>query len=387
MESKSIYLDYNATTPVDPRVLTAMLPYFQNHFGNAASTSHCFGWEADLAVQKARKQVANLIGAFSKDIYFTSGATESNNLIMQGVFLPFIHEGKKSHLITSSIEHKCVLDTAKALEKWGVQVTYLNPNKYGQIEPDQVFKALKAETKLVSLIYGNNEIGSLNPIFEIGKALREHTTLFHTDAAQALGKIPISVTDLNIDFMAGSAQKMYGPKGVGFFYRNRENPHTKLEPIIFGGQQEDGFRPGTLNVPGIVGLGEACRIFSEELPTESAHIKGLQETLCKEVLNLDKSICLNGHPTERLSTNLSFTFKNIPSDILTMGLGGLALSSGSACSMGQPSHVLQALGLSPDEARKTVRIGIGRFTTEAHIQTCIQTFAKVIKKGQELSIT
>lgn len=380
--SRPIYLDYNATTPVDPRVLDAMLPYFKDKFGNAASTSHPYGWDAETAVNKARKQVAHLIGAHPHEILFTSGATESNNTVIQGVLAPFIKEKKKSHMITSSIEHKAVLDTAVAMEDWGVEVTYLKPQSDGRILKEDLIAALKPHTRLVSLIFGNNEIGSLNPILDIGQILCENGIPFHTDAAQVVGKMPISVDELKIDFLSGSAQKMYGPKGVGFLYRRKENPKCELKPIMHGGSQEWGFRPGTLNVPGIVGLGEACEIFSEVLPDEEKKNRNLQKRMLEGLKKIESKITVNGSLEHRIPTNLSLTFHDLSADILSMGLGKLALSSGSACSMGAPSYVLEDIGLSPDEARKTIRIGIGRFTTEEEIDIALSQFEKIVRKNQ-----
>jgi cysteine desulfurase len=375
--SKPIYLDYNATTPVDPAVAAAMAPYYAEKFGNAASTSHSFGWEAHLGVSKARKQVAHLIGAFPKDIYFTSGATESNNLILQGVAYKYLLKQQPCHVITSAVEHKCVLDTCLALQKRGVELTILATDQYGQVQPDDVRKALKPHTRLVSLIAANNEIGTVNPLAQIGRMLREVEVLFHTDAAQAVGKVPLSVTELDVDFLSGSGQKMYGPKGVGFFFRRRDNPRTELEPILFGGQQEGGLRPGTLNVPGIVGLGASAQIFSEVLPAELEKTRTLQRRLLDGLKPLAERVKLNGHPTDRIPTNLSLTFPALNSDILSMGLGEIAVSAGSACSLGEPSHVLKALGLSPADARKTLRIGLGRFTTESDIDTAVRVLLEV----------
>ena len=383
--SKPIYLDYNATTPVDPRVLKAMLPYFEDKFGNAASTSHSYGWDAESGVNKARKQVAHLIGAHPKEILFTSGATESNNMVIQGVLLPFIQKNQKAHMITTQIEHKAVLDTAVAMESWGVEITYLEPQKDGRITTDQIIEAIRPDTRLVSLIYGNNEIGSLNPIKEIGHILCEKGIPFHTDAAQTVGKIPVSVDELKVDFLSGSAQKMYGPKGMGFLYRRIEDIKCELKPIMHGGAQEWGLRPGTLNVPGIVGLGEACEIFSEVLPDEEKKNRQFQALIYDRIQKMDAEIHVNGSVEHRIPTNVSLTFRCLNADILSMGLGKLALSSGSACSMGEPSYVLKAIGLTPDEARKTIRIGLGRFTTEEEVLTALDQFEKIIEKSRQFS--
>lgn len=384
--SQPIYLDYNATTPVDPRVLDAMLPYFKDKFGNAASTSHSYGWDAESGVNKARKQVAHLIGAHPKEVLFTSGATESNNMVIQGVLLSYVKKNQKAHMITTEIEHKAILDTAKAMEDWGVEVTYIKPNKDGRITAEQLIDAIQPHTKLVSLIFGNNEIGSLNPIQEIGHILCEKGIPFHTDAAQVIGKMPVSVDELKVDFLSGSAQKMYGPKGMGFLYRRTQDIKCEMKPIMHGGAQEWGLRPGTLNVPGIVGLGEACEIFSEVLPDEEKKNRQLQTLIYEKIKDLDAEIQINGSTEHRIPTNVSLTFKCLNADILSMGLGKLALSSGSACSMGEPSHVLRAIGLTPEKARKTIRIGIGRFTTKEDILTALGLFEKIIEKNRKFSV-
>lgn len=377
--NKPIYLDYNATTPVDPAVLEAMQPYFQQHFGNAASTSHAYGWEADMAVSKARKQVADLIGAKPREIVFTSGATESNNICIQGIVRPFLRQRKPVHLITTAVEHKCVLDTVNGLKEWGAEVTCLAPDKFGRVQAKDILHAIKPHTKIVSVIFGNNEIGTVNPIGEIGSALKERGVLFHTDAAQAVGKFPLNVKELCIDYLSASSQKMYGPKGVGFLYINKDNTETTLEPIIFGGSQEQGLRPGTLNVPGIVGLGKACEIFAQRMREESERLCKMQKDFIHNVLQIDDSIILNGCPENRLCSNISFTFPNLKADAFAEGLGGLAVSSGSACSAGEPSYVLKAIGHSPDLARKSVRIGIGRFTTKEDLQLALNAIQALVQ--------
>lgn len=378
---KPIYLDYNATTPVDPAVLQAMQPYFEQHFGNAASTSHAYGWEADMAVGKARKQVADLIGAKPREIIFTSGATESNNICIQGIVRPYLREKQPVHLITTAVEHKCVLDTVNGLREWGAEVTCVAPDKYGRVHAKDIIAALKPHTKIVSVIFGNNEIGTVNPIGEIGAALKSREVLFHTDAAQTVGKFPVNVKDLAADFLSASSQKMYGPKGVGFLYINKDNPAASPEPIIFGGSQEQGLRPGTLNVPGIVGLGQACQLFVEKMREESDRLCRMQKEFIKAVLEIDSSICLNGCPENRLCSNISLTFPNLRADVFAEGLEGLAVSSGSACSAGEPSYVLKAIGHSPELARKTVRIGIGRFTTEEELQKALDVIRKIAVKN------
>ncbi len=385
--TKPIYLDYNSTTPVDPRVVDAMLPYFTENFGNPSSVSHAYGWDADMAISLARRSVARLLGAKAKDILFTSGATESNNIVLQGKLLPLLRQGQKPHLITSMVEHKCVLDTAKALEKWGAEVTYLQTDKVGRIHVKDIEKALQPNTVLVSLIFGNNEIGTLNPIAEIGTFLRSRNIAFHTDAAQVAGKIPMAVADLKAQFISGSAQKMYGPKGVGFLYIENGHELSDLEPIFFGGSQERGLRPGTLNVPGIVGLGKACEIALQGLAEEEPRLRKLQQDFIRRVRELDDSILLNGCSEKRLPTNISLTFPHLAADIFSLGLNGLACSSGSACSMGEASYVLKALGHTPEIAKKTVRLGIGRFTTEEHLEAAFQKIRDLIIKNQEISNT
>lgn len=378
---KPIYLDYNATTPLDPEVVKAMQPYFEGRFGNAASTSHSYGWEADMAVSKARKQVADLLGCKASEIIFTSGATESNNICIQGLARPYLVKRQALHVITSKIEHKCVIDCVHALKDWGAEVSCLEPDKDGRIAVDQVLKALRPETRLVSLIYANNEIGSINPIQEIGEALADKDVLFHTDAAQAVGKTPFDIKALKVDFLSSSAQKMYGPKGVGFLYINKDNPKAQLEPILFGGAQEKGLRPGTLNVPGIVGLGKACELFKVNMATEKERLSELQKDFIDKVLKLDESILLNGSREHRLCTNMSFTFPKLKADVFADGLEGLAVSSGSACSLGEPSYVLKALGHDNNMARKTIRLGIGRFTTKEQLDKAFDRIKKLVVPG------
>lgn len=373
---KPIYLDYNATTPVDERVFKAMQPYFCEQYGNASSTSHAFGWDADMAVRKARKQVAELIGATSpKEIYFTSGATESNNLAIKGISRRFFRLKEKVHLITTAVEHKAVLDVLHDAEKDGAEITILPVSPMGQVSVDQVANALKPYTRLVSIIFGNNEIGSINPIREIGALCRSKGVIFHTDAAQAVGKVDFKVNDFNIDLLSASGQKMYAPKGIGFLYV-REALFDHLVPLMAGGSQERGLRPGTLNVPGIVGLGEACAIFSKEMVQEIPRLCELRDYLVKKALEISPQIELNGHPSERLCTNVSLTLNGLNSDLFALGLGGLAVSSASACSAGAPSYVLKAIGRTDAQARATLRIGLGRPTTKEHIDAVLTALAK-----------
>jgi cysteine desulfurase len=380
---RPVYLDYNATTPLDPRVLEAMLPFLQGAFGNASSVSHAFGWEASQAVEKARKQVAASIGAQSSEILWTSGATESNNLALFGVFecawekLHNTPSAPPPHLLTSMVEHKAILDVAKALEKRGAQVTYLKPNSHGQISAQDVKAALKPNTILVSLMFANNEIGSLNPIAEIGKVTREAGVLFHVDAAQAVGKISIDVKAMNIDLLSGSGHKIYGPKGVGFLYVNRQ---TTICPTQYGGSQERGLRPGTLNVPGIVGMGLACEIAQKECSAEHDRLTQLRDQFIAQVLNEIPGVLLNGHPTERLANNISFSFQGIEADLIPLALSGLAVSSGSACSSGATSYVLTAIGRTPQVAAASVRIGIGRMTKPQDLQLAFEKIQNLTRK-------
>lgn len=377
---KPIYLDYNATTPVDPAVFQAMEPYLKEKFGNASSASHSYGWEANMATGKARKQVADLIGCKASEIIFTGGATESNNICIQGAAKKHLIRREPIHVITSKVEHKCVLDCVNALKDWGAEVTCIAPDKNGRVSAAQVKEAIKPHTKLVSLIYGNNEIGTINPITEIGELLEKENILFHTDAAQAVGKVDIDVKKQKIDFLSSSSQKMYGPKGVGFLYINKDNVDAKLDPIFFGGSQEKGLRPGTLNVAGIVGLGKACEIFKQEMSTEIQRLQKLQKEFTDRILKLDPSIHINGCVENRLCTNMNFTFPNIKADLFAGGLEDLAVSSGSACSSGEPSYVLKALGHENDTARKSVRIGIGRFTKEDELNTAYEIFKNILNK-------
>ncbi len=381
-----IYFDYHATTPVDSRVLETMVPYFTHSFGNPASASHSHGWQAEAAVTKARSQIANLIGAKEKEIIFTSGATESNNLALFGGIGKV--NGHVPHLIVSQVEHSCVLAIAKELEARGVNVTYLPVNQYGQVTLETLKSHITPATTLISVIFANNEIGSINPIKEIGQFTREKNILFHVDAAQAVGKFPIDVNDLNIDLMSISAHKIYGPKGAGaLFVRSRE-PRVKLDPVIFGGGQERGIRPGTLNVPGIVGLGKACEICQTDMKEEGSRIKKLRDKLESGLKSQLDRIQINGHPTDRLYMNLNVSFADTSPDFLLENLNGLAVSSGSACSSAnmKASHVLTAIGVPENLAKCTLRFGIGRMTTEADIDYAIQTVVNAVKKCREVRL-
>lgn len=380
-----IYLDNHATTRVDPRVVEAMLPYFTEHFGNAASRNHEFGWEAEQAVDKARKQIADLIGANPKEIVFTSGATESDNLAIKGVAEMYAEKG--NHIITVVTEHKAVLDTCKKLEKNGVRVTYLPVMGDGLIDLEMLKEAFTDKTILVSIMYANNELGVIQPIREIGKLCRERGILFHTDGVQAIGKVAVDVNKDNIDIMSISAHKMYGPKGVGALYVRRRNPRVQITAQIDGGGHERGMRSGTLNVPGIVGLGEACELCHKEMDTEIPRLRALRDRL-KEKLEagLDE-VYINGSMEHRLPHSLNMSFAYVEGESLLMGINDIAVSSGSACTSAtlEPSYVLKALGVGDDVAHSSIRFGIGRFNTEEEIDYVADKLIDVVKKLRELS--
>src|SRR5438309_473572 len=357
-----IYMDNHATTPMDPRVLEAMLPYFMEKFGNAASRNHPFGWTAEEAVEQAREQIAKLIGATAKEIIFTSGATESDNLAIKGVAEMYREKG--NHIITAVTEHKAVLDTCKRLEKYGYRVTYLPVQKDGLVDLDDLKRAIDDKTILVTIMAANNEIGVVQPIAEIGKLCHERGVLFHTDATQAVGKVPINVIKQNIDLMSISAHKMYGPKGVGALYVRRKNPRVQIAASLDGGGHERGLRSGTLNVPGIVGLGKAAQLCFDEMKKDAAHTGRLRDKLEKDLLTIEGTT-VNGDTKNRLPQIANLSFTGIESEALLMALSkGLALSSGSACTSGslEPSYVLKALGLSDEAAHGSLRFGLGRYT-------------------------
>lgn len=380
-----IYMDNHATTPVDPRVVEAMLPYFTVQFGNAASRNHSFGWEAEKAVENARAQIANLIGATAKEIIFTSGATESDNLASKGVAEMYREKG--DHIITMAIEHKAVLDACKRLQKHGYQVTYLPVNSEGLIDLDDLRRALTPKTILISIMYANNEIGVLQPIAEIGKIAKEHGVLFHTDATQAVGKIPFDVQQFNVDLASLSAHKMYGPKGVGVLYVRRRNPRVQLAPIIDGGGHERGMRSGTLNVPGIVGFGKACEIAAAEMASEAERLRQLRDKLMHGLQSQLDEIYVNGSLEHRLPHNLNMSFAYVEGESLLMGISDVAVSSGSACTSAtlEPSYVLKALGVSEDLAHTSIRFGLGRFNTEEEVDYVIARVTEAVKRLRELS--
>jgi cysteine desulfurase len=380
-----IYLDNHATTRMDPRVLDAMLPYFTESFGNAASRNHSFGWVAEEGVEKGRKQLADLIGASAKEIIITSGATESNNLAIKGAAEMYAQKG--NHIITAATEHKAVLDTCKRLEKRGCRVTYLPVQQDGLVDLDQLRDAITDKTILVSIMYGNNEIGTIQPIREIGKICHEKNVLFHTDGTQAAGKIPVNVLADNIDLMSFSGHKMYGPKGVGALYVRRKNPRVQLTAQMDGGGHERGFRSGTLNVPGIVGFGKAAELCRLEMNAEIAHASGLRDRLKDKLLaELDESY-INGTMEHRLPHNLNISFAYVEGESLLMGINDIAVSSGSACTSAtlEPSYVLKALGAGDDLAHSSIRFGIGRFNTEEEIDYTANKVIEVVRKLRELS--
>jgi cysteine desulfurase len=372
-----IYLDYHATTPVDPSVLKAMLPYFCDRFGNAASRSHKFGWDADAAVERAREQAASLIGASGNEIIFTSGATESNNLAIKGVL--HAHADRPRHVITTAIEHKSVLDTCRSLAAAGCRVTCLPVDTAGRVDPDDVRRAIAADTVLVSIMAANNEVGAIQPLAEIGAITRERRVLLHSDAAQAAGKIPLDVKTLGVDLLSFTAHKMYGPKGVGALYIRRR-ARVALAPILEGGGQERGLRSGTLNVPGIVGLGRAAEINAAELPVESARLGALRDRLYEALRTKVSGVGLNGSLERRLPHNLSVHFTGVAGESILLAVDDIALSSGSACSSGtvEPSYVLKACGIEDDLALSSIRFGLGRFTTEEEIDYAVEKVSAVI---------
>jgi cysteine desulfurase len=385
MVTTPIYMDNNSTTRVDPRVVEAMLPYFTEKFGNAASRSHPFGWEAEAAVEEARDQIATLIGASGKEIIFTSGATESNNLAIKGVAA--MYKKKGNHIITQATEHKAVLDTCKRLERDGFQVTYLPVDKAGQVHAEQIREAITPKTVLVSIMAANNEIGSLQPIQAIGKLCKEKGVLFHTDAVQAVGKIPVDVEDMGIDLLSLTAHKIYGPKGIGALYVRKRDPRVRLEPQIDGGGHERGMRSGTLPVPSIVALGEACAIAHREMDTESQRTFRLRERLRKGIMDRLPETYLNGHPTERLPGNANISFAYVEGEGLMMGIKDVAVSSGSACTSAslEPSYVLRALGVGDELAHSSIRFGIGRFNTEAEVDYVIDHVVYEVNRLREMS--
>jgi cysteine desulfurase len=380
-----IYLDHNATTPCDPRVVEAMIPYFTNSFGNAASRNHPFGWQAEEAVDYAREQIARLIGADPKEIIFTSGATEADNLALKGVFE--MYAGKGNHIITCNIEHKAVLDTCKHLEKEGAEVTYLKVTDDGLIDLQELEAAIRPTTILVAIMYANNEIGTVMPIREISAIAKKKGVLVFSDATQAVGKIPVDVNEDGIDLMAFTAHKMYGPKGIGALYVRRKNPRVKVTAQMDGGGHERGMRSGTLNVPGIVGFGKACELCYNEMTEESKRLSALRDKLENELMSIEEAH-LNGSKQHRLPHVTNISFKFVEGEGLLMGFNkDIAVSSGSACTSAslEPSYVLKALGLGDDLAHSSLRFGLGRFTTEEQIDYTIEQVTKTVNRLREMS--
>ena len=380
-----IYMDNQATTAVDPRVVEAMLPYFTEKFGNPASRNHEFGWKAEEAVETSRAQIARLIHASPREIVFTSGATESDNLAIKGV--ADAYRAKGNHIITQATEHKAVLDTCRRLEQSGCEVTYLPVSKDGLIDLDELRRAITPKTILISIMHANNEIGVLQPIEEIGKLAKEKNVLFHVDAAQSVGKIPVGVEKLGIDLLAISAHKIYGPKGVGALYVRRKNPRVELSPMMDGGGHERGMRSGTLNVPGIVGLGKACEFCQKEMAGEGERLRALRDKLKDAVLSQLDDTSINGSMTHRLPGNLNLSFTGLEGDALLMGINDVAVSSGSACTSAtlEPSYVLRALGVSEDLAHSSIRFGLGRFNTEEEVDYVAGRVVETVKRLRELS--
>ena len=380
-----IYMDYHATTPVDPRVLEAMMPFFTEKFGNAASRNHPFGWEAEEAVEAARKQVADLIGANPKEVIFTSGATESNNLAIKGAAEMYREKG--NHIITCVIEHKAVIDTCKKLEKLGARVTYLPVQKDGRISLDDLRAAITDKTILITIMTANNEIGVIQPIAEIGAIAKEKGILFHTDGVQAVGKVPFDVTALKVDLVSISGHKIYGPKGVGALYVRRRNPRVLLAEQISGGGHERGMRSGTLNVTGIVGLGKAAELCKQEMVKDTERLRRLRDRLNAELHKSLDEIYINGSIEHRLPHNLNISFAYVEGESLLMGINDVAVSSGSACTSAslEPSYVLKALGAGDDLAHSSIRFGLGRWTTDEEVDYVVEKLTKVVRRLREMS--
>ena len=381
-----IYLDNHSTTPMDPRVLEVMLPFFCEKFGNAASRNHSFGWEAEECVEAARKQIARLIHADSKEIIFTSGATESDNLALKGVME--MYQEKGNHLITSSTEHRAVIDVAKGLEtKRGLTVTYLPVDKVGMVNPEDVRNAITDKTILISIMMANNEIGTINPIKEIGKIAKEKGILFHCDATQGVGKIPVNVQEMGIDLMSFSAHKIYGPKGIGALYVRKKAPRVRVAPLLDGGGHERGMRSGTLPVPLVIGFGKACELCEQEMDTESIKLAAMRDRMQEGILGALEEVYLNGHPTQRLPHNLNLSFAYVEGESLLMGCQDIALSSGSACTSAtlEPSYVLRALGVGSDLAHSSIRFGLGRFNADEDVDYTVKRIIEVVTKLRDMS--
>jgi cysteine desulfurase len=380
-----IYLDYNATTPMDPRVLEAMLPYFTEHFGNAASRSHAFGWKAEEAAETAREQIATLLGASAREIIFTSGATESDNLAIKGVAEMYHEQG--NHIITCKTEHKAVLDTCKYLQENGCEVTWLTPDETGRVSAEQVAEAIREDTILITIMAANNETGTLHPVAEIGKVAKDRGVLFHSDATQRIGKLPFDVDAVGADLVSLSGHKIYGPKGVGALYVRRRNPRVRMAIQMHGGGHERGMRSGTLNVPGIVGLGRACEIAQAEMTDEARRVGGLRDRLETGVLSRVKFVKRNGHPTERLPNTANLSFAYVEGEALMLKLRDIAVSSGSACTSAslEPSFVLRAMGVPDGLAHSSLRFSLGRFTDAAEIDFAVDKLVGAVEGLREMS--
>ncbi len=386
MLKKPVYMDNHATTRVDSRVLDAMLPYFTEKFGNAASRNHSFGWEAEEAVDRSRNQIAALIGAKSKEIIFTSGATESDNLAIKGVVE--FYKDKGNHIISCVTEHKAVLDSCRALERAGkATVTYLPVDKYGMVDPDAVRRAITDKTVLITIMWANNEIGTIHPIAAIGRIAKEKGIIFHTDAVQAIGKVPVNFEQAGVDLASITAHKIYGPKGIGAIYVRSKGPRVRLTPQMDGGGHERGMRSGTLNVPGIVGLGAACEISGKEMPDEAQRLIQLRSQLQAGLFERLDEIYVNGHPTERLPGNLNVSFAYVEGESLLMGINDIAVSSGSACTSAtlEPSYVIRALGIDDELAHSSIRFGLGRFNTLEEVDYVTDRVSKEVKRLREMS--
>jgi len=380
-----IYFDHNATTPVDRRVFEAMTPYLTEHFGNAASRNHPFGWKAEAGVEKARQQISDLLGATPKDIVLTSGATESDNLAIKGV--AEMYRDKGNHIITCVSEHKAVIDPCKRLGEAGFDVTWLAPDEFGRVSPEQVAGAITDETILISIMAANNEVGAINPIAAIGRIARDRGVFFHTDATQAVGKIPINVDEMCIDLLSMTAHKIYGPKGAGCLYVRRRNPRVRLRAQMDGGGHERGMRSGTLNVPGIVGLGEACSVAAVEMSDEAARLTALRDRLHNGISADLEFVTLNGHPTERLAGTANLSFAYVEGEALMMKMKDIAVSSGSACTSAslEPSYVLRSMGVSDELAHSSIRFSLGRSTTIEEVDYVIDQVVKAVTELRELS--
>lgn len=380
-----IYMDYHATTPVDPEVVEAMLPFLREHFGNPSSRTHVFGWTAEAAVERAREQISQLVGCKPMEIVFTSGAGESDNLAVKG--LAWASRDRGNHIVTTAIEHRAVLDACGRLEKEGFDVTYLSVDRTGVVDPGQVDEAITDRTILVSVIAAHNEIGTIQPVAEIGRICRDRGVLFHSDAAQALGKIPLRVDEMHVDLLSFSAHKLYGPKGVGALFVRKSKPAVKLTPLLDGGGQEQGYRSGTHNVPGIVGFGKACEVTSRFMPAEGERLKGLRERLKDGIAGRIDGVYVNGHPERRLPGNLNLSFAGVEGEALLLSMKDVAVSSGSACASGsmKASYTLVALGVSEELARASIRFGLGRWSTEEEVDYTVEKLAERVERLRAMS--